>query len=45
MRKAYAMLTVMISLLLCSCTSAAREENAALETMENLALLFEKARQ
>ena len=42
MRKAYAMLTVMISLLLCSCTSAAREENAALETMENLALLFEK---
>lgn len=31
----------MISLLLCSCTSSAREESAALDTMENLALLFE----
>ena len=42
LRKTYAILVVMISLLLCSCTSSAREESAALETMENLALLFEK---
>lgn len=43
MKKAYIILGVMIiSLFLCSCTSAEREKNAATETMENLAVLFEK---
>lgn len=42
MKKAYIILGVMIiSWFLCSCTSAEREKNAATETMENLALLFE----